>query len=131
MPNVDTCDKARVKLFCIGCAQEALPPTSDAAKFHNQTSALPSSIWNQASSPIPALSLVTDMGWVRVEGQLVPYLLSLPPIPKACSEIMSCGCTKGCLSKLCSCRKMSLPCIETCKCRKHGNQESRNSQNED
>ena len=131
VPDADTCDKAPVKLFCIGRAQEALPPTSDAAKFHIRRAHYQASIWNQANSPIPALPLVTDMGWVRVDGQLVPFLLSLPPIPKACSEIMSCGCTKGCLSKLCSCRKMSLPCIETCKCRKHGNQECRNSQNED
>ena len=131
VPDADTCDKARVKLFCVGRAQEALPPTSDAAKFHIRRAHYQASIWNQANSPIPVLPLVTDMGWVRVDGQLVPYLLSLPPIPKACSEIMSCGCTKGCLSKLCSCRKMSLPCIETCKCRKHGNQECRNSQNED
>ena len=34
VPEVDTCNKARVKLFCIGRLQEALPPTSDAAKFH-------------------------------------------------------------------------------------------------
>ena len=34
VPEVDTCNKARVKLFCIGRTQETLPPTSDAAKFH-------------------------------------------------------------------------------------------------
>ena len=27
VPEADTCDEARVKLFCIGQAQEALPPT--------------------------------------------------------------------------------------------------------
>jgi len=30
VPEVDTCNKARVKLFCIGRAHETLPPTSDA-----------------------------------------------------------------------------------------------------
>ena len=34
VPEVDTCNKARVKLFCIGGTQETLPTTSDAAKFH-------------------------------------------------------------------------------------------------
>ena len=34
VPEADTCDEARVKLFCIGQAQEALPPTSDATRFH-------------------------------------------------------------------------------------------------
>ena len=82
VPDADTCDKARVKLFCIGRAQEALPPTSDAAKFHIRRAHYQASISNQANSPIPVLPLVTDMGWVRVDGQLVPYLLSLPPIPR-------------------------------------------------
>ncbi len=34
MPGADTRNKARVKLFCIGRAQETLPLSSDAAKFH-------------------------------------------------------------------------------------------------
>ena len=34
VPAVDRCNKARVKLFCIGRTQKTLPPTSDAAKFH-------------------------------------------------------------------------------------------------
>ena len=33
------------------------------------------------------------MGWKRTDGHLVQHLLSLPPIPRACSEIMSCGFT--------------------------------------
>ena len=34
VPEGDTCNKARVKLFCIGRTQETLQPTTDAAKFH-------------------------------------------------------------------------------------------------
>ena len=34
VPEADTCDEARVELFCIGQAQEDLPPTSDATRFH-------------------------------------------------------------------------------------------------
>ena len=34
VPEVDTCNKARVKSFCIGRTQDTLPPNSDAAKFH-------------------------------------------------------------------------------------------------
>ena len=33
-PEAGNCDNAQVKLFYIGRAQEALPPTSDAAQFH-------------------------------------------------------------------------------------------------
>ena len=59
----------------------------------------------EPSSPDhPDLSPVDEIGWMHKEGQLVPLLLSLPPMPKACREFTSCGCTKGCLSQCCSCR---------------------------
>ena len=106
VPEVDTCNKARLKLFCISRTQETLPPTSDAAvifyimRSHNQAS-----VWNLAHSPYPDLPPVSEMGWMRLDGRLVTWLLSLLPIPKASREITSCGCTKGCLSQRCSCRK--------------------------
>ena len=106
VPEVDTCNKARVKLYCIGRTQETLPPTSDAAKFHIMRSHYQASVWNQAHSPYPDLPGVTEMGRMHLDGRLVTRLLSLLPIPKACREITSCGCTKGCLIQHCSCRKL-------------------------
>ena len=65
------------------------------------------SVWNQAHSPYHDLPPVTDiMGWMHVDGRLVPRMLSLSPIPKVCWEITTCGCTKGCLIQCCSCRKL-------------------------
>ncbi len=104
VPEVDTGNKVRVKLFCKGRPQETLPPTSDAVKFHIMRSHYQVTIWNQAHLPHPDLPPVDEMGWMHKEGQLVPRLLSLPPMPKACREFTSCGCTKGCLSQRCSCR---------------------------
>ena len=99
VPEVDTCNKARVKLFCIGRTQKTLPTTSDAATFHIMRSHYKASVWNQAHSPYPDLPPVTEMGWMHLDGRLVPRLLSLPPITKACREITSCGCTSGYLSQ--------------------------------
>jgi len=130
VPEAQTCDEARVKLFCRGRPQESLPPTSDAAQFHIMRSHYQASVWINAHTPCPILPEVTDMGWERKDGHLSPKLTSLPPIPKACSEIIACGCSKDCLSKLCSCRKMHLPCIETCKCHVHGD-ECRNTVSDD
>lgn len=50
VPEVDTWNKARVKLFCTGCPQETLPPTSDAVKFHIMRSHYQATIWNQAAT---------------------------------------------------------------------------------
>ena len=100
--EVDTCNKARVKLFCIGGAQETLPPTADAAKCHIMRSHYQTCVWNKAHSLNPDLPPVTYMGWMHLDGRLLmPGLLSLPPIPKACREITSFGCTNGCLSQRC------------------------------
>ena len=63
---------------------------------HSYTSGGPTTSQANCSSPI--LTVVTDMGWKRTDSHLVPYLLSLSPITRACSEIMSRGFTKGCLS---------------------------------
>ena len=48
VPEVDTCNKERVKLFCIGRTLETLPPTSYAAKFHIMHSHYQASVRNQA-----------------------------------------------------------------------------------
>ena len=81
----DEHDATRVKLSCMGQAQNKLLRTSDAAQLLIR--------WNQANCSSPSLSVVTDMGWKRTDSHLVPHLLSLPPITRACSEIMSRGFT--------------------------------------
>ena len=117
VPEVDTCNKARVKLFCIGRAHETLPTASDATKFHIMRAHYQRSVWNQAHLPCPDLLPVTEMGWMHLDGKVVPRLLSLPPIPKSYRDIISCGCTNGCVTQHCSCRTIRTECIEMCACK--------------
>ena len=114
--DIDKCDKARVVMFCKGRSQESLPPTSDAALLHIKHAHYQSMVWVQAHLACPVLLTVTDMGWMDDNGKLVPELITLPPIPGSCSEIVLCGCVKGCLSQRCSCRKIGVRCTEACKC---------------
>ena len=65
VPKPDTCEEAPVKLFCIGRAQEALLPTSDATRFHILRSHYQASVWIHAHVPSVVLPTVTDMGWDR------------------------------------------------------------------
>ena len=99
---------------------ETRPPTSDAPKFHIVRSHYQASVWNQAHSPYPDLPPVTEMGWMHLDGRLMPRLLYLPPIPKPSREITSCGCIKGCLIQRCNCRKIRREFIEACNCSKFG-----------
>ena len=89
----DEHDATRVKLFCMGQAQDKLLRTSDAAQLLIRWAHYQSRVWNQANCSSPILSVVTAMGWKRTDSHLVPHLLSLPPITRACSEIMSRGFT--------------------------------------
>ena len=109
VPDVDICNKARVKLFCIS-HQHRMQQRSTSCAAHYQASVL-----NQAHLPCPDLLPVTEMGWMHLDGKLVPRLLSLPPIPKSCREITSCGCTNGCHTQRCSCRKRSASKMCACK----------------
>jgi len=116
VPESNSCDQARVKLFCKIKSPEALPPTTDALKYHVQRAHYQSLVWKQATNPHQVLPSPETIGWTMDEGQLSPKLSSLAPIPKSCKDIVSCGCTKGCTSLNCTCRKSKLVCTGACKC---------------
>ncbi|MES9880098.1 MAG: hypothetical protein ABW185_04375 [Sedimenticola sp.] len=115
-PEANSCDTVRVKLFCKCKSPEALPPTTDALQFHTQRAHYQSMVWIQATTPQPDLPSPTTMGWKIQDGQLTPKLVSRAPIPESCRDIVSCGCTKGCRSNRCTCKKGKLTCTGACKC---------------
>lgn len=123
--NVETCDQARVILFSKGCPQETLPPTSDAVRQHIRRAHYQATIWEQATVATPVLPPVIDMEWQYLDGNLVPKLMTITPIPKACREIITCNCQKGCSSGNCSCRKSKLACTGGCACT-YNSQQCRN-----
>ena len=112
----DTTDKARVSLFKKGVKQELLPPTSDAAQLHIGRSHLQAATWLKANKAFPQVPPAVNMGWKKRNGQLMPTLLTLAPIPESCMELLSCSCTSGCLSRHCKCLKSSMLCWGSCKC---------------
>ena len=114
--DVDTCDKARVKLFSRSLSHESLPPTTDAAQLHIQRSHYQTNVWIQADTTIQFFQDVTSSGWTISGDVLIPEMMRLPPITEACLEITSCSCTKGCNSRRCSCRQVGLGCTDACKC---------------
>ena len=113
----EICNEARIKLFRSCHATESLPPTSDAAKFHIAHAGYQSFFWREAHNPMPPVPLPMECGWTLKDEVLSPILTSLPPIPKACKDIVQCSCTKGCTTSSCSCRKWGKQlCTNACKC---------------
>ena len=115
--DVTTVDKARSQLFMKSRAPESLPPTSDALSFHIMRSHYQATVWRQAHVNYPDIPPPQDMGWEEEDGKILPVLMSLPPVPEACLELISCGCTTACVNARCKCRKSRLPCTMQCKCK--------------
>ena len=95
-PDLTNCDEAHAKLVCKCRSPEALPPTSDALKFHIRRAHYQTMVWLQAVCKDPKLPLPDGLGWTLKDGKLVPQLASLPSIPESCAELFTCGCTRTC-----------------------------------
>ena len=109
-------DCARVKLFKKAQQLEVIPPTSDALALHIKRAHLQASVWLQADICHPDLPLPENMGWNATDKGYMPILMTLPPIPDTCFQLVSCGCKGKCESLRCKCRKSKVPCAGTCYC---------------
>ena len=117
MPDsVHNVDEARSALFKKATSPEALPPTSDALKFHILRAHYQALIWKLAHIPKPNIPAPDHYGWKRETHSLTPILTSLNAIPQECLEFVSCQCQKGCQTMCCKCRKAKLHCTAVCKC---------------
>ena len=92
--DVNTYGKACVVLFCKGCSQEALPPTSDAysesTTLDKHITIYQATVWKQAIYSYSCDPQVTDSGWNAMDGRLVPKLMTLPHIQtwaETCQEV--------------------------------------------
>ena len=62
-PDLDNCNEACAKLFCKFKSPEALPPTSDALKFHIRTAHFQAMVWRQAFCKDPKLPSPDSLDW--------------------------------------------------------------------
>lgn len=108
-------NELRVNKFHQGTAIASLPPTRDALRRHMEWSHYQALVWRQAHLQHPQLPPPETMGWTVDQGTLSPKLMSLPSVPKACMEFISCSCSTDCKYKRCSCRRDGMPCLASCK----------------
>jgi hypothetical protein len=101
----DTSDEARDLMFGKSKSLESLPSTSDALKLHIERAHFQASVWKQANVVKLVLPSPITMGWSLDGDRLIPLLMTLDPIPQAYLEMISCQCSTGCITLLCSCKK--------------------------
>ena len=128
MYNVQTTDSvndARHVMFSKTSKPEAMPPTSDALRFHLMHVHYQTIVWRNANCANPDLPDPTDLNleWRQTETGLQPVLLSVDPIPKCCLEMIACSCQKQCRMRRCKCQKSGLRCTAICACQQKSDEE--------
>ena len=72
---------------------DKLPHTSDALLYHIKRCHYQALVWRQAHVQHPVLPRSPEtvpVGWKMKETSLTPELSLLPPVPRACEELISC-----------------------------------------
>ena len=112
--SVDACRK---NLFARkGRSMESIPPTRDALIQHTKRACFQAVfVWNQCLKVSPPIPHASNWGWELSNGQWNPMWMTLPQASKACSELLKCGCKKGC-TKNCKCVKALMKCTSLCNC---------------
>lgn len=112
-------NRVRFEIFKSGkFSEESLPPTEDSLLLHSQRANYQAYIWRHASTALLNLPSATDHGWESTaDSGLEIKWLSLPIAPDSILSFITCGCTKGCSTNRCSCKKASLKCTDLCKCK--------------
>lgn len=94
---------------------EKLPPTVDALSLHLRRATYQCFIWKNACLPILDLPSPLFNGWILTEdNQLEVEKTTM--VPQEIIELITCKCTKGCVSNLCGCKRSNLVCSDGCLC---------------
>jgi len=114
-PDIDIC---RYRLFMKARKSlELLPPTTDALELHVKRANYQAKIWinadianSQGDTPL------SSGGWSDQDGVLVPKWTRKPPVPRACAQLVSCGCKTKCSTARCKCFQSGQTCMFECSC---------------
>ena len=111
-------DKSRYDLFSRGKKElEMLPPTKDALQLHHKRANYQAKIWLQAGiQHIDIEEPASCGGWVQGATGLEVVWKTLPPVPRACIELITCGCKSKCKTAACKCASTDQVCTPACGC---------------
>lgn len=114
--NCSSINEVRVKVFMEGKSLDAMAPTKDALEKHIAGANYQCLVWKGSLTTTPELPNPTACGWIEDDGCLIPQWTTLPPVPRACKELLTCSCKTGC-GKRCGCyRAGQKTCTMACGC---------------
>lgn len=118
VPEAETINHARLHLFSkANKGLEKLPPTQDAMTLHLSRANYQAKIWLQADQEIINVTTPADTsGWKMEMDALAVVWETLPPVPDACLELVTCGCKSKCSTARCTCFRNNFKCTPACAC---------------
>ena len=107
------------RLFCHLATRDALQQHAKRSNYQAalwrralQTDQLPSPVGHGWEIECDSPGEAAESG----ESPLVVKWMTCPAAPHALLELASCGCSTGCTSQRCRCRKSNMPCTAACRC---------------
>ena len=112
-------NEARYRLFCrTSATEENLPPTKSALLQHAKRACYQAAIHRRSLNPKIDFPSPVGYGWnLTKDLDLEVKWFSEATTSINLHSIVTCGCSTGCESARCSCKKNDLPCIELCQCK--------------
>ena len=95
---------------------EKIPPTSNALLQHIRCAIYQGVfIWSKATEVSLDLPDPQRWGWEKEGDTVSPRWMTIPEAAKVCTELIHCGCKKGCTAR-CKCFRANLACTPLCVC---------------
>lgn len=97
-----------------GKMPENIPPTSNSLLQHIRRAIFQGVfIWSKATEVSQNLPDAQRWGWEKVGDKFLPRWMTIPEAAKICTELIHCGCKKGCAAR---CKCSDLACTPLCFC---------------
>ena len=106
--------RQQIRKFMTAKKPESVPPTRDAFILHCQRANYQALVWQRAHLAVQNLPSPTQYGWEIQNGELIPKLLEQKQNIDKWTTLVTCNCRGPCTTKICSCRKATLPCTVAC-----------------
>ena len=97
--------------------REATSATLGTLIHHTKRAYYHALVLKKSTMPCPVIPSPTNFSWIEKDGCLQPQQCTLPPAPEALVALRKCGCSKGCKTASCGCKKIPrLSCTNLCDC---------------
>ena len=105
----ETLKELRWALFAkAGKEGRQLPPTLGTLIPHTKRTYYHALVLKKSTMPCPVIPSPTNFSWIEKDGCLQPQQCTLPPTPEALVALRKCGCSKGCKTASCGCKKFRI-----------------------